>query len=64
MNTALTITLTDDTGHKETTPFLSLTLAVRYAESVANNKKNHIVSVLMQGPEGEREFLQENTLRE
>ena len=56
----LTVTLTDNTGNKATTPFESLTLAVKYAEGIANIEKNklgYIVSVLMQGPEGEREFL-------
>lgn len=61
---SITVTLTDSTGYKETTPFSLITLAVRYAESVADNEKNDIVSVLMQGPDGEREFLQKNTLRE
>ena len=53
----ITITLTHKCGHKETTPFSLITLAVRYAESVANNDKNDIVSVLMQVPDGEREFI-------
>ena len=53
----ITITLTHKCGHKETTPFSLITLAVRYAESVADNERNDIVSVLMQGPDGEREFI-------
>ena len=53
----ITVTLTHKCGFRETTPFSLITLAVRYAESVANNERKDIISVLMKGPDGEREFI-------
>ncbi len=53
----ITITITHKTGRKETKPFKLITQAVSFAESVVKKEGDYFSSVLMQGPDGEREFI-------
>ena len=64
MSVILTVKLKYNCGHEEKTHFTNITLAARFAEGVVLNNQamirdgsKHLVSVLLQGPDGEREFI-------
>lgn len=53
----ISVTVIYRCGRRDVSSFTQLPVAVRYAEWTINNDKGAIISVLMQGPEGEREFI-------
>lgn len=53
----ITVTLTYESDMEETKSFWLITEAVKYAEAIAGQGAKDIISVLLQGPDGEREFV-------
>lgn len=53
----ITITTKYDCDYEDTVSFLKLMDAVRFAEKKAKNPPNKAVSIMLKGPEGEREFI-------
>ena len=54
---SVTVTIKYDCGYEDIISFLKLMDAVKYGEKVAKNPPDKVVSIMMKGPEGEREFI-------
>lgn len=52
-----TITTKYDCGYEDILSFMFIMDAVRFAEKKAKNPPNKAVSIMLKGPEGEREFI-------
>jgi len=52
-----TVSTTHKNGRKTVEHFFYVFQAAKHAERVAKNAGPEIVSILMQGPDGEREFI-------
>ena len=56
---SITITIKYDCGYKGVVTFLRIMDAVRYGENKAANPPDKAVSIVLTGPDGEREFIKQ-----
>ena len=53
----ITITIKYDCGYEDVIGFLQIMDAVRFAEDKARTPLDKVVSIMLKGPDGEREFI-------
>ncbi|MGR3219229.1 MAG: hypothetical protein ACUZ8H_05345 [Candidatus Anammoxibacter sp.] len=54
---SITVTTKYDCGYEDIISFMFIMDAAKYGEKVAKNPPDKVVSIVLKGPEGEREFI-------